>query len=92
MQGAYAGYASACEGRKISMPDLPPPGGKRNTHPNLWLNGAGPAHIQAAQPMNAKKSFVETLLPSSTIRNIPIVMAVYPLADESRLCRMNGFP
>jgi predicted dehydrogenase len=44
MHALYAGYASAGEGRKISMPYQPPPGVKKPI--DLWLNG--PARRQSA--------------------------------------------
>jgi hypothetical protein len=45
MHALYAGYASAGEGRKISMPYQSPPGVKKPI--DLWLNG--PARAHAAQ-------------------------------------------
>src|SRR5229473_2661423 len=44
MHALYAGYASAGEGRKISMPYQPPPGVKKPI--DLWLDG--PARRQTA--------------------------------------------
>jgi myo-inositol 2-dehydrogenase / D-chiro-inositol 1-dehydrogenase len=44
LRAIYAGYASAGEGRKISLPYEPPRGVKKPI--DLWLNG--PARVQAA--------------------------------------------
>jgi predicted dehydrogenase len=44
LHALYAGYASAGEGRKISLPYQPPPGVKKPI--DLWLNG--PARRQSA--------------------------------------------